>query len=165
MATRRIQEFLDGSHVRYYLIKHSPAYTASEVAESVHLPGGLLAKVVVVMINNRPAMAVVSAKREVDLTLIQLCTGVPNVRLAEEAEFVDQFEGCQLGAAPPFGNLFGVDTYVERRLVLQGQLAFNAGTHHDVIVMNSDDYLRLANPKVAHIDAEPIRDSFQAIGI
>ncbi len=165
MATRRIQEFLDGNHVRYALIRHSPAYPASEVAKSVHISGRVLAKVVIIAINNQLAMAVVPATRDVDLTLLQAAVGLNNVRLAQEAEFVDRFEGCQLGAVPPFGNLFGIDTFVEPRLVEGVHIVFNAGTHRDVIIMNSDDYVRLVQPRVAHIDAEPIHERFQAVCI
>ena len=165
MAARRIQEFLDGNHVRYAMIQHSPAYSASEVAQSVHISGRNLAKVVIVVINNRLAMAVVPATRDVDLNLLQRVTGFLDVRLAEEAEFADRFEGCQLGAAPPFGNLFGIDTYVEPRLLQQSHIGFNAGTHHQAILMKSDDYARLACPIVTHIAAEPIHDRFAAITI
>ncbi len=165
MATRRIQEFLDGNHVRYTHLRHSPAFSASEVAESIHVSGRILAKVVIVFIHNRLAMAVVPATRDLDLTLLQRATGILNVRLAAEAEFADRFEGCQLGAMPPFGNLFGIDTFVEPRLIQQSHIAFNAGTHHDVIVMNADDYVRLAQPILAHIDAEPIHERFQAISL
>jgi Ala-tRNA(Pro) deacylase len=85
--------------------------------------------------------------------------------LAHESEFVNRFEGCQLGTVPPFGNLFGVETFVDRQLVMQNHIAFNAGTHHNIIVMNSDDYVRMAHPILAHLDAEPIHERFQAIGI
>lgn len=165
MATRRIEEYLDGNHVRYAHIRHSKAYSASQVAQSVHIPGRSMAKVVIVMINNRLAMAVVPATREVDMALLQCATGVLNVRLAAEADFLDRFDGCQLGAIPPFGSLFGVEAYVEPRLVQDSHIAFSAGTHHDVFVMNTDDYLKLARPTLAHIDASPVAEQFQALHI
>ena len=156
MATRRIQEFLDGNHVRYAMIRHSPTYTASEAAESVHISGRNLAKVVILVIDKHLAMAVVPATRDVDLTLVQREAGADSVRLANEAEFAHRFEGCQVGTVPPFGNLFGVDTFFDRELVTQQHIAFSAGTHHDVVVMNADDYVRLAQPTIAHISAESI---------
>jgi Ala-tRNA(Pro) deacylase len=165
MATRRTQEFLDGNHVRYALIRHSPASSASQVAESVHISGQNLAKVVIVVIQGRLAMAVVTATRDVDFIRLQRIIGLNNVRLAHESELADRFEGCQLGAAPPFGNLFGVDTFVDARLVQQSHIAFNAGTHNDVIVTSSDDYIRLTRPRVAHIAAEPIHEQVPAFSI
>lgn len=165
MATRRIQEFLDGNHIRYAMIHHSPAFTASQVAESVHIPGRNLAKVVMVMISGELAMAVVPANRDVDLALLQKLAHQKDVRLAYEAEFADRFEGCQLGTVPPFGSLFGMDAYVDRSLMDASLVAFNAGTHRDVIVMRTDDFARLAQPKVVHIDADPIREQFAPMSI
>lgn len=160
MATRRIREFLDGNHVRYVVISHSPAYTASQVAESAHVRGRILAKVVVVVVDHRLALAVVPSTRDVDMSLLQEATGTTDVRIADEAEFAERFEGCNLGAVPPFGNLFGLDTYVDRSLIQPPQIAFNAGTHTDVIVIDTDDYLALARPMLADIGAEPIGTHF-----
>ena len=154
MATRRTREFLDGNNVRYVMIHHSPAYTAPEVAASVHVPGRQLAKTVIVWIDGRIAMAVVPATRDVDFDLLRLAAGARDCRLAEEAEFADRFEGCQLGAVPPFGNLFGMETHVARALTDQPYVAFNAGTHTDVIVMEFEDYRRLVRPKLAEIDTD-----------
>ncbi|HEY2586865.1 MAG TPA: YbaK/EbsC family protein [Tepidisphaeraceae bacterium] len=160
MATRRIQEFLDGNKVRYVLISHSPAYTASQVAESVHIPGRSLAKVVVVVVEGRLAMAVVPATCEVDMSRLQVVTGSAGVRLADEAEFAHRFEGCQVGAEPPFGNLFGMETYVEGTLANEPCITFNAGTHTDVIVMDFVDFQRLARPILARIDMAPVDTAF-----
>jgi Ala-tRNA(Pro) deacylase len=154
MATRRIREFLDGNNARYVMIHHSPAFTASEVAASVHVPGKQLAKSVMVKIDGQLAIAVVPATRDVDFELLRSETGARDVRIAEEPDFVECFEGCQLGAMPPFGDLFGFGTYVERSLAKEKYIAFNAGTHTDVIVMEFNDYRRLARPKLAHIDAD-----------
>src|SRR5688500_16753947 len=110
MATRRTREFLDGNKVKYAVISHSPAYTAQEVAASAHIPGKDLAKTVIVTIDGRLAMAVVPASREVDMVLLRSAADARRAGLAEEAEFADRFEGCQLGAMPPFGNLFGIET-------------------------------------------------------
>ena len=155
MATRRIMEFLDGNHARYVLISHSPAYTAQEVAESMHLPGRYMAKTVIVGINGRLAMAVVPATKEVDLDQLAREVGTDNVVVAGEDDFRDKFAGCQTGTAPPFGVLFGVDTYLDRDLAKQEYIAFNAGTHTDAISMRFQDYRRLAHPRLAKIAAEP----------
>lgn len=159
MATRRIREYLDGNHVRYVIISHSPAFTASQVAESTHIRGKSLAKTVVVAIDGHLALAVVPSTKDVDMARLQDQTGTQNVRLADEAEFASRFEGCSLGAAPPFGNLFGMDTYIDRTLIEATHIAFNAGTHTDVVVMDTDDYLHLAKPILADISAEPIETS------
>lgn len=151
MAVRRTKEFLDGNKVKYVLIAHSEAYTAQEVAASAHVPGKQLAKTVIVRLDDKLALAVVPATRSVNLRLLRAASGATFVDVAELADFADRFEGCQVGAMPPFGNLFGLETYVERDLAKQEDIAFNAGTHTDVIVMPFVDYRRLVHPKLEHI--------------
>jgi Ala-tRNA(Pro) deacylase len=151
MATRRTREFLDGNGVKYVLIHHSPAYTAQEVAASAHIPGRDLAKAVMVTIDGRLAIAVVPASRLVDMDLLRSAAGAQYAALADEADFADRFDGCQLGAMPPFGNLFGMETFVDTDLAKEEYVAFNAGSHTDVIAMRFNDFRRLANPKLAHI--------------
>ena len=151
MATRRIREFLTGSKVSFATIDHKCAFTASEVAESSHVPGRYMAKTIVVNLDGRLALVVVAATQFVDLKKLRHETGAAQVHLADESDFRDQFDGCQIGAVPPFGNLFGIETYMDRGLVRQEHIAFNAGTHTTVFVVRYCDYVRLAGPRV--IDA------------
>ena len=158
MATRRIREYLDGSGVRYLTVGHQPEYTAQEVAQSVRVPGRQMAKTVVVWVDDRLAMVVVPATKDVNLDLLRRETAARDVRLAEEAEFADRFNECQLGAVPPFGNLFGMETFLDRAMVNEEKIAFTAGTHTDVIVMRLVDYTRLVRPlpvRVATAVARP----------
>ena len=151
MATRRICEFLDGSNARYVLVHHSPAFTAQEIAESSHIPGRFMAKAVVVRIDSVLALAVVPASCDVSLALLRQEAAADQVRLADEDEFADRFEGCQIGTAPPFGNLFGIPTYVDSSFSDEDEIAFNAGTHTDLIVMRFKDYRRIVRPTRATI--------------
>jgi len=155
MATRRIREFLDGSSVRYVMITHSPAYTAQETAESTHIPGDDLAKTVIVRMDGRLALAVVPADKDVDLELLRRQTDAGDVNLAREADFADRFVGCQLGTVPPFGNLFGIQTFIDPGLLRRQEIAFAAGTHTDVIVMRTADYHRLSRLTPVRIAVEP----------
>jgi Ala-tRNA(Pro) deacylase len=159
MATKRITEFLDGSRTRYVLLIHSPAFSAQEVAESVHLPGRFIAKTVIIKIDGRLAMAVVPATMDVDLLSLKEQLGARRVELADELEFADRFRGCQLGTAPPFGRLFGIDTYVDEELACEESIVFNAGTHSHAISMGFHEYQRLAQPKTCHIARKPIERS------
>lgn len=153
MATRRTREFLDGNKVKYAVISHSPAYTAQEVAESAHVPGRDLAKTVIVSIDGELAMAVVPATRQVDMVLLRRAADAQYAALADEAEFARRFEGCQAGAAPPFGVLFGMHTYVESDLAKEEYIAFNAGSHTEVIAMRFDDFRRLVRPILVTISS------------
>ena len=151
MSTRRITEFLNGNRVKYAIITHSPAYTAQEVAASVHVPGQELAKTVVVNIDGEMVMAVVPATRWVDLTTLRLVTAANYAEITEEAAFAERFDGCQLGAMPPFGNLFGMNTFVDRSLARDEFISFNAGSHTEVISMRFADFRRLVHPKLVNI--------------
>ena len=151
MATRRIKEFLDGNKVKYVVISHSPAYTAQEVAASAHVPGKRVAKTVIVDIDGKLAMAVVPADHGVEMGLLRSAADASFVGLADESQFVDRFEGCKLGAMPPLGSLFGMDTFVDKDLTHEEFISFNAGTHTEIIAMRFNDFRKLAHPKIAHI--------------
>ena len=155
MAIRRICDFLAGSGMSYSVATHARAYTAQQVAEASHVPGTYMAKTVIVWIDDQLAMAVIPATRSLDLNALRSQTGARHVRLADESEFVNLFTDCQLGTAPPFGNLFGMRTLVDLKLALQDSIAFNAGTHTEVIRMRYGDYSSLVRPLVLHISAEP----------
>jgi Ala-tRNA(Pro) deacylase len=158
MATRRTTEFLDGQHARYVLVSHSPAYTAQEIAGSMHIPGRLLAKTVVVRVDGELALAVVPATKQVDTNALANAVEAEIVEIADEKEFTNRFTDCQLGTAPPFGNLFGMETYIDHTLAAQDDIIFNAGTHTDGIWMRFADYRRVARPVIAKI-ARPLEPS------
>jgi len=149
MPLQKLKEFLDYHDVKYVSIKHSHAYTAQEIAESVHVPGKELAKTVMIKINDKMAMAVLPATERVDFDLLKGVAGTDNVRLAGEDEFKNLFPECEPGAMPPFGNLYGMDVYAERSLSRDKEIAFNAGSHTEVFRMKYKDYERLVNPKLA----------------
>lgn len=156
MATTRIREFLDGSGAQYVIITHSPAFSAQQAAASTHIPGRFMAKTVLVKLDGKLAMAVVAAPKDVNLEALRLQSGAQEAMLAEEADFFDRFRGCQLGTVPPFGNLFGVQTYFDRDLLRRHQIAFAAGTHTHVIAMKTADYVQLVKPTLVRISVAPI---------
>lgn len=146
MALKKLTDFLDQQHVRYAVIRHSPAYTAQEVAESVHIPGKQFAKTVMVEIDGRLAMAVVPATGPVHTEMLRRATGAKNVVLASEVDFSKHFPDCEPGAMPPFGNLYGLEVFVSQRLAEDEQICFNAGNHHEALRMSYQDFERLVKP-------------------
>jgi Ala-tRNA(Pro) deacylase len=110
-----------------------------------------MAKTVVVVLDGRLAIVAVPATRLVDLDKLRRETGASDARLAEESEFKDQFEGCQVGTEPPFGVLFGLETLIDRELVAEENIAFSAGTHTDVYVLRTSDYIRLVRPRIIDV--------------
>ncbi len=148
MPAMKLKAFLDSHGVRYVSIQHSVAFTASEVAESVHVKGRDFAKTVIVKMGSVMAMVVLPASRRIVLHDLRDMLGSVELRLATEAEFKGAFPDCELGAMPPFGNLYGMPVYVEASLADETEIAFNAGTHSEVIQMAYEDFAELVKPMV-----------------
>ncbi|HID75682.1 MAG TPA: YbaK/EbsC family protein [Planctomycetaceae bacterium] len=154
MPVKRLKQFLDSHNVNYISITHSPAITAQEIAASAHVPGKELAKTVMVKIDGKMAMAVLPASYKVDFQLLREAAGAEEVELADEREFKDMFPECEVGAMPPFGNLYDMEVYVSRSLAEDEQIAFNAGSHTELIRLAYQDFERLVKPKVVRLAAK-----------
>ena len=148
MPVRKLKEFLDREKIKYVSIVHSTAYTAQEVAASAHITGKELAKTVIVELDGKMAMAVLAANRKIVLQDLREVTGSDEVKFASEEEFKQKFADCETGAMPPFGNLYGMDVYVAESLADNDEIAFNAGSHTEVIKLPYKDFERLVQPKV-----------------
>ena len=148
MPINKVRAFLDQHHIKYVVISHSKAYTAQGIAAIAHIPGQQLAKTVIVKLDGSIAMAVLPASYQVDLLEFKRLTGVKEATLASEREFKQQFPDCETGAMPPFGNLYGVQVYVDKTLTRDDEIAFNAGTHLELIRMSLADFEELVKPVV-----------------
>lgn len=148
MPVKKLKEFLDSNKVKYVTLKHSPAYTAQEVASSAHIKGKELAKTVIIKIDGTMAMAVLPASYRVDLDALKEAAEAKKVELASEKDFKDLFPECETGAMPPFGNLYEMDVYVSSSLAEDENIAFNAGTHTELIQLSYKDFIKLTEPKV-----------------
>jgi Ala-tRNA(Pro) deacylase len=148
MPVKKLKEFLDVNHVKYVCITHSKAYTAQEIAASAHVPGKALAKVVIVELDGEMAMTVLPANRKVVLHDLREITGSDQVKFASEEQFKDLFPDCEIGAMPPFGNLYGMDVYAAESLAENDEVAFNAGSHEEIIRLSFRDFQRFVQPRV-----------------
>lgn len=148
MAIKKLIDFLDRNMVRYITITHSPAFTAQELAETIWVPGKEVAKTVIFRMNGEFAMAVLPASHEVDFDRLKTVTRA-NVSLAEESAFANIFPECELGAMPPFGNLWSMPVFVSEAIAEEVWITFRAGSHREVVKMEYDDFERLARPRVA----------------
>ena len=148
MPVKTFQKFLDAQDIKYVAINHSAAYTAQEIAASAHIPGKELAKTVIVKVNGEMAMAVLPACHRVDFDLLKEAAAVSKVELASEEEFRDKFSECELGAMPPFGNLYGMDVFVADTLAEDEEIAFNCGSHTELIQMSFKDFEATVKPQI-----------------
>lgn len=144
----KLQSFLDTQGIKYVRIEHSPAFTMQEVAASVHYPGNQMAKTVVVDLDGQMAMAVLPANQRIIGEDLREVTGSERVKFASELEFKGRFPDCEIGAIPPFGNLYNMDVYIVDALTRNEEIAFNAGSHTEIIKMSYADFARLVRPKV-----------------
>lgn len=148
MKLRSIKEYLDRRNIKYAVVSHAPAYTAQEIAASAHIPGQDLAKTVVVKIDGSLAMAVLPAHLQIDLEHLAGEIGASRIELATETEFMDRFPESEVGAMPPFGPLYGMPVYVAEELTRDRVIAFNAGSHSQLIQMSYHDFERLVRPRI-----------------
>jgi Ala-tRNA(Pro) deacylase len=151
MPAARLKEFLDGQRVRYVSIRHSPAYTAQEIAASAHVRGNELAKTVMVIIDGTLAMAVLPASGKLDVERLSEVSGSADVKIATEQDFRSAFPECELGAMPPFGNLYGMAVFVDDQLSKDLEIVFNAGSHSELIRLAYRDFVRLVKPAIGRI--------------
>lgn len=147
MPSKKLKAFLDENRIKYISIQHSSAYTSQEIAAIAHIPGKDLAKTVIIKIDGKMAMAVLPASYKVSFDNLKSALGVNEVRLAYEQEFMDKFPDCEVGAMPPFGNIYGMDVYVAESLAEEEEIAFNACNHTELIKMSFSDFEKLVKPK------------------
>jgi len=150
MPVKKLKEFLDANHVKYICVRHSRAFTAQEIAAKTHIPGKEMAKTVILVIDGKQVMVVLPASYKIDLELLKEMTGAKHIAMPTEQRFIDLFPDCEAGAMPPFGNLYGMDVIVSESLAEDDYIAFNAGTHTEIIQLKYRDYEKLVKPKVIH---------------
>lgn len=151
MPCPKLKQFLDNQEIKYQLISHPTTYTAQLTAASSHVAPEILAKTVMVVVDGNFAMAVVPAPKRVDLTSLHGCIGAQTVRLASELEFKAKFPDCDAGAMPPFGNLYGMQVFVDEDVTRHREMAFTCGTHTETLKMRTEDFIRLVEPAVLKI--------------
>lgn len=144
----RLKKLFEEEKVAYELMVHSETYTAQEKAAGMHVPGAQLAKVVMVKADGKLIMLVLSAEHNIDFGRVKKALGAKDISLAREEDFADLFPDCDLGAMPPFGNLYGIPVWVEENLAQQESIVFNACTHYEAARIAYSDYERLVSPRV-----------------
>jgi Ala-tRNA(Pro) deacylase len=151
MPVKKLKDFLNKHEIKYVSVAHSPAYTAQEIAARVHIRGKKLAKTVMVLVNGKMAMAVLPASQKVDFDYFRKEIGAENVSLASEEEFKGMFPDCEVGAMPPFGNLYDMDVFADSGLAEDDEIAFSAGTHTELIKLPFVDFKRLVKPRIVRL--------------
>ena len=147
-VARKLKDYLDESETEYKVSTHQEVYTAQEVAASLHVPGKDVVKVVIIKTGEKYIMVVLQADHKVDIDRVRTALNDPEARLATEGEFKNLFPDCDIGAMPPFGNLYDVGVYVDKSLAEDEDIIFQAGSHVETITMKCADFKRLVGPEV-----------------
>jgi len=157
---KRLKVVLDEAKVPYEIYNHPLAYTAQEIAAKQHVSGNELAKVVMIEADAQLVMGVIRGNDKIDLRLVEESLNVRHARLATEDEFIARFPECEIGAMPPFGNLYGLKVYVDPALAKDEHIYFNAGNHVQTVRIEYKDFVRLVQPEVVRLAGE--RSKFAA---
>jgi len=158
MPVEQLKQYLDSNEVQYVSVEHSVAYTAKEIAERVNMKGDQMAKTVMVSLDGCLSMVVLPASCRIRWDRFMDAMGTELVALATEDEFKDQFPSCEVGAMPPFGNLYDIPIYMYEGFDDTADFAFRAGNHHEIIKMKLSDYMDLAHPMT-------LNEGFAKIGV
>ena len=146
MITQELRDFLNRNHVAHQTIEHARTYTAQQTAQAAHVKGRELAKTVILSVDGCMCMAVLPAHYHIDLDRFRMLTGTDHVEVAPECDIMHLFPHCETGAMPPFGNLYGMEVWVQQDLTKDRDIAFNGGTHSEVVRMLWSDYSTLVHP-------------------
>jgi Ala-tRNA(Pro) deacylase len=149
MPFSKLKTFLENNNIPYTTLTHSQVFTAQETAEAAHVSGKVLAKTIMIKVEGTMAMAVLPASSSIDFERLKEAAGGRTVELAGEDEFEDLFPECETGAMPPFGNLYGMEVFVDERLSEDEEIAFNAGSHTELIKLAYRDFERSVRPRKA----------------
>ncbi len=147
----KVKDYLEEKGVGFQTHEHEAAYTAQEFAAREHVSGKMVAKSVVVCGNGNFALCVLSANRNLDMEKVARVMKATMVRLADEVEMAKLFPDAEVGAEPPFGNLYALPTFVDTQLAHDKEIVFEAGTHHQAARMKYEDYSRLVKPTVCDL--------------
>lgn len=158
MACAKLLEYLEDNGVDFDLQRHPSAYAAQDVAYKSGVPGRLFAKTVLLKVDGRMAMAVLPADSKVDFQLLRETAGAETISLAVEDEFAALFPDCELGAMPPFGNLYGMNVFISGSLIRAESMAFNAGSHTEVIAMPYREFERLVQPRIGYFTFRALQE-------
>jgi Ala-tRNA(Pro) deacylase len=151
----RLTAYRRANHVPFETQHHRVAYTAQDVAASEHLPGQLMAKVVMAVADSALIMLVLAAEHRADLTKVRTELRARELWLADESDFASRFADCEIGAMPPFGNLYNLPVYVDQTLTEDPSIVFQAGTHSETMRIRYADFARLVKPTVVDMARAP----------
>jgi Ala-tRNA(Pro) deacylase len=145
---KKLKDYLEKNQVRYEVGYHERVYTSQEIAAAMHVPGKELAKVVMVKADGKMVMLVLPASYRVETKKLKKVLQCKRLGIAKEKDFEELFSDCEVGAMPPFGNLYNLEVWVDKVLAEDEFIVFRAGSHVETLKIKYNDYARLVNPRM-----------------
>jgi Ala-tRNA(Pro) deacylase len=146
-----LDSILEHRRIPFQKHTHPATFTAQGLAQAERVSGYHVAKPVVVRTTEGYTMCVVPAPLHVDMEKVRDALGQPEARLATESEMASLFPGCELGAEPPIGSIFGLKTLMDERLQSEERLHMQGGSHTNCVSLRRSDWERLCEPRVVDI--------------
>jgi Ala-tRNA(Pro) deacylase len=145
---KKLKDYLEKNQVRYEVGHHERVYTSQEIAAAMHVPGKELTKVIMVKADGKMVMLVLPASYRVETKKLKKVFQCKRLGIAKEKDFEELFPDCEIGAMPPFGNLYNLEVWVDQILTEDEFIVFQAGSHVETLRIKYSDYARLVSPKV-----------------
>jgi Ala-tRNA(Pro) deacylase len=140
---RGLLDWLEKNGVEYEIHEHPTTFTARETARAEHVNPAAFAKAVgVVTDDGRRALMVLDANDHLDLPKARGVLGASHVRLMTEGELAESCPGCDVGATPALGALFGLPMHVDEAIRDVPVLTFHAGSHRYTVQVDRQAWER-----------------------
>jgi Ala-tRNA(Pro) deacylase len=151
----RLKAYFGEHGVPYEIQQHRTVFTAQKVADVLHEKGRYVAKVFIAWVDGKLVMLVLPAPAHVDYDRVKERLGAKEVHAAHEEEFEHLFPDCEVGAMPPFGNMYHLPVHLDQSLSGLDHLVFQAGSHRETMKIAMADYLRLVSPTLGDFALHP----------
>ena len=140
--TSTIQGFLRENGVEPQAVAHPKTLSASRTAQASHVSGDRVAKGVLLKDSEGYLLAVIPASHHIEMESLTRLTG-RGLSLADEEEVADAFPDCALGAVPPLGVPYGLESIVDDSLASQPEAYLEGGDHATLLQVTAEDFARL----------------------
>jgi Ala-tRNA(Pro) deacylase len=150
-----VKNFLDENNIEYKLLIHEPVYTSEQAAKvrRGELKSGVKALVLKTK-EKKLILGLVAADRKIDLGALASIVGTSELKLANPKEVLEK-TGCEIGSVHPFGNLYKLETYMDKSILENEIVEFNIGLHTHSIRMKMEDLVKLVNPVIDDFSVKP----------
>lgn len=145
-----VKSYLDKKNASYEVVSHPQVFSCIEEAKVLGIDAGEIVKNLVIKVKDKHAFVLLPGSSRLDVHKLREIFG-KKARLELEEEMPQDFPKYEVGAIPPFGELFGLTVYLDKRLLVHETVIFTGGTHTDSIKMRTQDLVNLIKPEIVDL--------------